>query len=118
MQERGEKWCCRRGLNSRPQPYQGCALPLSYGSTLFRLRRVVRFGGRAYGRDNAVAQNFFSLLKRERIRRRTYKIRDEAWQGVFDCIEMFYSSIRKQARNGMLSPNQFERQQILKVECI
>lgn len=28
-----EKWCCRRGLNSRPQPYQGCALPLSYGST-------------------------------------------------------------------------------------
>ena len=28
-----KKWCCRRGLNSRPQPYQGCALPLSYGST-------------------------------------------------------------------------------------
>ena len=27
------RWCCRGGLNSRPQPYQGCALPLSYGST-------------------------------------------------------------------------------------
>ena len=27
-------WCCRGGLNSRPQPYQGCALPLSYGSML------------------------------------------------------------------------------------
>ena len=25
-------WCCRRGLNSRPLPYQGSALPLSYGS--------------------------------------------------------------------------------------
>ena len=26
------KWCCRRELNSRPLPYQGSALPLSYGS--------------------------------------------------------------------------------------
>ncbi len=26
------RWCCRRELNSRPLPYQGSALPLSYGS--------------------------------------------------------------------------------------
>ena len=26
-------WCCWRGLNSRPLPYQGSALPLSYSST-------------------------------------------------------------------------------------
>ena len=26
------KWCCWGGLNSRPHPYQGCALPLSYSS--------------------------------------------------------------------------------------
>ena len=26
----------RRGLNPRPHPYQGCALPLSYASPLFR----------------------------------------------------------------------------------
>src|SRR3974390_3904191 len=25
-------WCCRSGLNTRPPPYQGGALPLSYGS--------------------------------------------------------------------------------------
>jgi hypothetical protein len=25
-------WCCERGLNSRPLPYQGSALPLSYRS--------------------------------------------------------------------------------------
>ena len=30
------KWCCRRELNSRPLPYQGSALPLSYGSLLLR----------------------------------------------------------------------------------
>src|SRR5688572_23886644 len=28
------KWCCRTGLNCRPLPYQGSALPLSYGSMI------------------------------------------------------------------------------------
>ncbi len=68
--------------------------------------------------DNAVAESFFSSLKRERIRRRTYKTRDEARQDVFDYIEMFYNPVRKQVRNGMLSPVQFERQQILKAEGV
>jgi hypothetical protein len=29
---KGFGWCCQRGSNSRPLPYQGSALPLSYGS--------------------------------------------------------------------------------------
>ena len=41
--------------------------------------------------DNAVVESFFSSLKRERIRRRTYKTREEARQDVFDYIEMFYN---------------------------
>ena len=61
--------------------------------------------------DNAVAESFFNLLKRERIRRRTYRTREEARQDVFDCIEMFYNPKRKHARNGMLSPVEFERRQ-------
>jgi putative transposase len=61
--------------------------------------------------DNAVAESFFNLLKRERIRRRTYKTRADARQDVFDYIEMFYNPKRKHARNGMLSPVNFERQQ-------
>ncbi len=68
--------------------------------------------------DNAVAESFFSSLKRERIRRRTYKTREEARQDVFDYIEMFYNPVRKQVRNGMLSPAQFERQQILKAQGV
>jgi putative transposase len=36
---------------------------------------------------------------------------------VFDYIEMFYP-VRKQVRNGMLSPAQFERQQMLKAEGV
>lgn len=34
--------------------------------------------------DNAVAESFFSSLKRERTRRRTYKTREAARQDVFD----------------------------------
>ena len=55
-----------------------------------------------------------SLLKRERIRRRTYRTRDEARSDVFDYIEMFYNPKRKHANNGLLSPVDFERQQKLK----
>ena len=68
--------------------------------------------------DNAVAESFFNLLKRERIRRRTYKTRDEARQDVFDYIEMFYNPKRKHVRNGMLSPVEFERQQNIKTQGV
>ena len=61
--------------------------------------------------DNAVAESFFNLLKRERIRRRTYKTRDDARSDVFDYIEFFYNPKRKHARNGMLSPVDFARRQ-------
>lgn len=65
-----------------------------------------------------MAESFFSSLKRERIRRRTYKIREEARQDVFHYVEMFYNPVRKQVRNGMLSPVEFERQLILEAEGI
>lgn len=61
--------------------------------------------------DNAVAERFFNLLKRDRIRRRVYRSRDEARQDVFDYIEMFYNPKCKHVRNGMLSPVEFEKQQ-------
>ena len=60
---------------------------------------------------SAVAESFFNLLKRERIRCRTYKTRVEARQDMFDYIEMFDDQKRKHVRNGMLSPIEFERQQ-------
>ena len=51
----------------------------------------------------------------ERIRRKTYRIRDEARLGVFDYIEMFYNPKRKHANNGMLSPIKFEKQHEMKL---
>ena len=68
--------------------------------------------------DNAVAESFFHLLKRERIRRRTYRTRKDARQDVFDYIEMFYNPKRKHARNGMLSPADFERRQMRRREAV
>ncbi len=62
--------------------------------------------------DNAVAESFFQLLKRERIRRRTYLIRDAARQHMFDYIEMFYNTKRKHSNNGMLSPVDYEMKQL------
>lgn len=60
------------------------------------------------------ADNFTDDFKREWIRRRTYRIRHDARQDVFDYIEMFYNPKRKHARNRMLSPDEFERQQIMR----
>lgn len=68
--------------------------------------------------DNAVAESFFNLLKRERIQRKTYKTRDDARQDVFNYIEMFYNPKRKHVRNGMLSPVEFERQQEMRTEGV
>ncbi|PCI42052.1 MAG: hypothetical protein COB46_01635 [Rhodospirillaceae bacterium] len=41
--------------------------------------------------ENAVAESFFQLLKREWIRRKTYATRKDARQDVFDYIEFFYN---------------------------
>jgi putative transposase len=59
--------------------------------------------------DNAVAESSFQLLKRERIRRRTYATREQPRQDVFDYIEMFYNPNRRHGNNNRLSPVEFER---------
>jgi len=59
--------------------------------------------------DNAVAESFFQLLKRERIKRKIYSTRELAKQDVFDYIEMFYNSVRKHGSNAMLSSVEYER---------
>lgn len=42
--------------------------------------------------DNAVAESFFQLLKRERIKKKISGTREEARSDVFDYIEMFITS--------------------------
>lgn len=63
--------------------------------------------------DNAVAESFFSALKKERIKRRIYPTRSMAITDVFDYIEMFYNPIRRHGFVGDISPVEFERRYAL-----
>jgi putative transposase len=58
--------------------------------------------------DNAVAESFFSSLKKERIKKRIYKDRDEATKEIADYIESFYNRIRRHSHLGGVSPEEFE----------
>ena len=60
--------------------------------------------------DNAVVERFFQLLKRERIRRKTYGTREEARRDIFDYIEMFYNPKRRHSFSKQLSPMNYEKQ--------
>ncbi|WP_370427675.1 IS3 family transposase [Klebsiella pasteurii] len=59
--------------------------------------------------DNAVAESFFSSLKKERIRKRIYKTRDLARADIFDYIEVFYNRTRRHSHLGGVSPEAFEQ---------
>ncbi len=60
--------------------------------------------------DNAVAESFFQLLRRERIRRKTYLDREEARRDVFNYIEMFYNPKRRHGYANDVSQVEFEQQ--------
>ena len=64
--------------------------------------------------DNAVAESFFQLLKRERIKRKTYKDRETARRDIFNYIEMFYNPVRRHGFNNDISPVEFEKQYAMK----
>ncbi|ERM80124.1 hypothetical protein P872_09010 [Rhodonellum psychrophilum GCM71 = DSM 17998] len=56
--------------------------------------------------DNAVAENFFKILKSETGYRK-YKSVKEAKQELFEFIEIWYNRIRRHSSLGYLSPEQF-----------
>ncbi|MEH3405518.1 IS3 family transposase [Enterobacter roggenkampii] len=60
--------------------------------------------------DNAVAESFFQLLKRERIKKKSYGTREEARSDIFDYIEMFYNSKRRHGSSEQMSPTEYENQ--------
>ncbi|TKB53213.1 MAG: IS3 family transposase [Nitrospira sp.] len=58
--------------------------------------------------DNAVAESFFSSLKKERIKKRIYRTRDMATAEIYDYIEMFYNRTRRHSYLSGVSPEAFE----------
>ena len=76
-------------------------LLLSYGVT-----QSFSQSGRPH--DNAVAESFFSLLKREEIYRRNYQS-DRDFKVSIDRYMSFYNSERPHRNNNYKSPEQFEQ---------
>ena len=68
--------------------------------------------------DNAVAESFFQLLKRERIKKKIYSTRDDARADIFDYIEMFYNCKRKHGSNNLLSPVEYEKRHVQRLGSV
>ncbi len=58
--------------------------------------------------DNAVAESFFSSLKKERIKKHIYKSRELAIADLTEYINVFYNQTRRHSHLGGVSPVQFE----------
>ncbi|WP_407470792.1 IS3 family transposase [Xanthomonas campestris] len=102
----------------RRKPNAGCLVHSDQGSVytsddwrsfLASHGLVCSMSRRGNCHDNAPVESFFGLLKRERIRRRTYPTKDAARAEVFDYIEMFYNPNRRHGSIDDLSPVEFER---------
>ena len=58
--------------------------------------------------DNAVAESFFSSLKKERIRKRIYRTREIATAEIDEYIGTFYNRTRRHSHLSGVSPEMFE----------
>ncbi len=65
---------------------------------------------RGNGHDNAVAESFFQLLKRKRIKKKIYGTLEEAHSDIFDYIEMFYNCRRQHGSSNQMPPTEYENQ--------
>jgi len=103
--------------------YTGISRPLQFSSSdwqsfLKANNLISSMSRRGNCHDNAVAESFFQLLKRERIRRKTYGTREEARSDVFDYIEMFYNPKRRHSSAMQLSPVEFEKRYFQSLESV
>jgi transposase InsO family protein len=58
--------------------------------------------------DNAMAESFFSTLKKELVHRTRFKTREQARAAIFEFIEVFYNRTRMHSLLGYMSPAEFE----------
>lgn len=59
--------------------------------------------------DSAIAESFFKTLKREPIKERPYRTREDAKQEVFKYIELYYNTQRMHSSLGYRAPCDLER---------
>lgn len=89
---------------------QGCQYTSGEWQSFLKAHRMVpSMSRRGNCHDNAVEESFFSVLKKERIKRKIYPNRGAARSSVFDYIEMFYNPLRRHGSAGDVSPIEFEK---------
>jgi putative transposase len=81
-------------------------------------RLEVSMSRRGNCHDNAVAGSFFSNMKLERIKKKTYASRDEARLDLVQYIEGYYNYRRRRSHTGGLSPKQFEDNYFRKLDSV
>jgi len=59
--------------------------------------------------DNAVAESFFSTIKKELISQVSYATRVEAKSAIFEYIEVFYNRRRLHSTLGYMTPEEYEQ---------
>ena len=59
--------------------------------------------------DNAVAESFFSTIKRDKLNEEVWSSVDRLRLVVFDYIEIFYNRVRRHSTLGGISPQRFEK---------
>lgn len=70
------------------------------------LEHSISRGGNCH--DNAVAESFFQLKKRELIKKKIYGTKEETRSDIFDYIEMFYNSKRRHGLSEQMLPTEYE----------
>jgi putative transposase len=102
-----------RGLGGQPRLIHHSDRGAQYTAIRFTQRLVdtgIRpsMGSVGDSLDNALAENFFSTLKVERVYRTTYQTREEAELDIFRYIDGWYNPHRIQRELGWLSPDEYE----------
>lgn len=83
---------------------------LAFGQAARDAGIAVSMGSRGDCFDNAVAESFFSTLKKELIRREgPFATRADLRLALFDYIEAFYNRTRRHSTLTYLSPDQYEK---------
>jgi len=59
--------------------------------------------------DNAVAESFFKIFKKELVKKQIFETREIAVSKIFEYIEMWYNSKRRHSFLDGISPNEFEK---------
>ena len=63
--------------------------------------------------DNAPLESFFATLKKELVHREKYQNHQQAKASLFQYIEVFYNRRRRHSALGFLSPNDYERDNLI-----